>query len=332
MELLDKSLDVLFEENGKKFSIKTVCMLADQMLQRLEFIHLKNLLHRDLKPNKFAMGRKEKSHLVYLIDFSLAKKFRSKGKHIKYSEGNKLVGTARYASINALKGCEQSRRDDLESLAYVIIYFIRGYLPWQGLKVGNKEEKYRKIIETKQDITPEELCKGLPKELEEFVRYTKLMAFEAEPDYFYLRGLFKMLTVTEGFVMDFKFDWLKFTPELNEVGNCANYENSAEERKHTETEDGVKGQELFTLQNCNTITNSPVQNLNQSEKEQKNDKDETKMMENPFIDKSEEKENKEENTDEQKEKEQKEENKEEEKKEEKSKEKKEEKKKDCIIF
>ena len=129
---------ILFKENNFKFSLKTVCMLAEQMITRLEYIHKKYILHRDIKPDNFTIGRGKKSHIIYLIDFGLSKKYKSsKGnhEHIKYSENKKLIGTARYASINALKGCEQGRRDDMESLGYVLMYFLRGNLPWQGLKL-----------------------------------------------------------------------------------------------------------------------------------------------------------------------------------------------------
>ena len=152
MELLGKSLDKLFEENHYKFSIKTVCMLGEQMITRLQYIHNKHILHRDIKPDNFIMGIDNNKDIVYLIDFGLSKKYRSSRtlQHIKYSENKKLIGTARYASIHALAGCEQGRRDDMEALSYVLLYFLRGYLPWQGLKVNKKEDRYKKILEKKK--------------------------------------------------------------------------------------------------------------------------------------------------------------------------------------
>ena len=210
MELLGKSLETLFQENNCKFSLKTVCMLAEQMITRLEYIHKKYILHRDIKPDNFTLGRGKKSHIIYLIDFGLSKKYKSsKGnhEHIKYSENKRLIGTARYASINALKGCEQGRRDDMESLGYVLMYFLRGNLPWQGLKLYKGEDRYKKIFETKKETSAEELCAGFPKQFCEYVRYTRNLLFEQEPDYDYLKKLIYNVMNKYEYHFDFLFDW-----------------------------------------------------------------------------------------------------------------------------
>lgn len=151
------------------------------------------------------------SNLVYLIDFGLAKKYRSSRtfQHIKFTEGKKLTGTARYASINALKGVEQSRRDDLEAIGYVLLYFLKkGQLPWQGLKVDKKEDRYKKIYEKKKSIKAEELCQGFPKEFTDYVNYTRKLEFEKEPDYEYLRGLLLTVLKDNGLENDSQFDWM----------------------------------------------------------------------------------------------------------------------------
>ena len=210
MELLGKSLETLFQENNKKFSLKTVCMLAEQMVSRLEYIHKKYILHRDIKPDNFTLGRGKQSHIIYLIDFGLSKKYRSsKGnhEHIKYSENKRLIGTARYASINALKGCEQGRRDDMEALGYVLMYFLRGNLPWQGLKLSRGDDRYKKIYETKMNTTPEQLCVGFPKQFCEFVRYTRNLSFEQEPNYNYLKKLIYDVMDRYEISLDYLFDW-----------------------------------------------------------------------------------------------------------------------------
>jgi casein kinase 1 len=146
---------------------------------------------------------------VYIIDFGLAKKYRDQktAKHIPYREGKSLTGTARYASINAHAGIEQSRRDDLEAIGYVLMYFLRGALPWQGINTRNREEKYKRIMETKINTPLEELCSGFPAEFMSYLNYCKALKFEDRPDYAYLRRMFKDLFVREGFEYDYAFDW-----------------------------------------------------------------------------------------------------------------------------
>lgn len=149
--------------------------------------------------------------MVYLIDFGLAKKYRSSKnlQHIQFKNNKKLTGTARYASINALRGVEQSRRDDLEAIGYVLMYFLKGSLPWQGLKVDKKEDRYKKIYEKKKSTPPEELCQGFPSEFSQYISYCRNLAFEQEPDYTYLKNLFKKVMETYDFRNDLEFDWIK---------------------------------------------------------------------------------------------------------------------------
>lgn len=149
IDLLGPSLEDLFLYCSRHFTTKTVLMLADQMISRVEFLHSKCYLHRDIKPDNFLMGMGRHFNRVFIIDFGLAKKYMCSKtkKHIPYRfvspdlittirDNKNLTGTARYASINTHIGIEQSRRDDLEALGYVLMYFIRGSLPWQGLKVA----------------------------------------------------------------------------------------------------------------------------------------------------------------------------------------------------
>lgn len=175
--------------------MKTVLMLADQMIGRIEFVHNKNFIHRDIKPDNFLMGIGRHCNKLFLIDFGLAKKYRDNRTraHIPYREDKNLTGTARYASINAHLGIEQSRRDDMESLGYVLMYFNRGSLPWQGLKAATKKQKYEKISEKKMSTPVEVLCKGFPAEFAMYLNYCRGLRFEEAPDYMYLRQLFRIL-------------------------------------------------------------------------------------------------------------------------------------------
>lgn len=216
IELLGPSLEQLLAYCGGRFSLKTVLMLADQLLRRVEYLHSKGLLHRDLKPENFLVGAGQKSNCIYLIDFGLAKRYRdSKGKHIPYREDKNLTGTARYASVYTHLGIEQSRRDDLEALGYSLLYFLSGQLPWQGLQAADKQSKYSLITEKKLQTSVESLCKGHPVEFATYINYAKAMRFIDQPDYSFLRSMFRDLFIREGYQFDSVFDWnLKHQAEL----------------------------------------------------------------------------------------------------------------------
>eukprot|EP00928_Gymnodinium_smaydae_P014637 TRINITY_DN15391_c0_g1_i3.p1 TRINITY_DN15391_c0_g1~~TRINITY_DN15391_c0_g1_i3.p1 ORF type:complete len:361 (+),score=65.25 TRINITY_DN15391_c0_g1_i3:191-1273(+) len=184
-------------------------MLADHMLTRIEYVHSKNYIHRDIKPDNFLIGQGKKMNTVYIIDFGLSKKYRDpkSQKHVPYRENRSLTGTARYASINAHRGVEQGRRDDLEAIGYVLMYFLRGSLPWQGFQAKNKDERYRKILECKMATTVESLTHGYPPVFASYLNYCRGMGFEDQPDYESLRTLFRDFFVQEGMVNDGLFDW-----------------------------------------------------------------------------------------------------------------------------
>jgi len=201
MELLGQSLEELLQTNKGRLPLKTVLLLADQMIRRIEFIHSRNYLHRDIKPDNFLVGLGTKSNVVYVIDFGLSKRYRDSktNMHIPYREGKSLTGTARYASLNTSLGVEQSRRDDMECLINVFIYLLKGSLPWQGLPGNTKNEKYRNIMEKKMQTTPEVLCLGLPNEFVTFLNYTRSLRFEDRPDYNYLRRILNEVYIRSGF-------------------------------------------------------------------------------------------------------------------------------------
>ena len=211
MELLGKSLDKLFSESDKSFSYKTIFQIGYQMIERIQYVHNRGYIHRDIKPGNFVIGRGNKEKIIYLIDFGLSKRYidPETNTHIPYKEGKGLTGTARYVSLFTHHGIEQARRDDIESIAYNLIYFAKGKLPWQGVKTKNKKEKHKKIMESKLAFTPELLCNNLPNEFIYLLKYARKMEFEEEPDYKILKFIFKNYIIKHGGVMDMEFDWEK---------------------------------------------------------------------------------------------------------------------------
>ncbi|MCJ1471195.1 casein kinase I [Pseudocyphellaria aurata] len=215
IDLLGPSLEDLFDHCNRKFTAKTVVMVAKQMLSRVQTIHEKNLIYRDIKPDNFLIGRpgSKSANVIHVVDFGMAKQYRDPKtkQHIPYRERKSLSGTARYMSINTHLGREQSRRDDLEALGHVFMYFLRGGLPWQGLKAATNKQKYEKIGEKKQTTAIKDLCDGFPvaEEFNKYLSYVRNLGFEDTPDYDYLRDLFTQALKNTGEVEDGEYDWMK---------------------------------------------------------------------------------------------------------------------------
>eukprot|EP00929_Paragymnodinium_shiwhaense_P047719 TRINITY_DN2419_c0_g2_i1.p1 TRINITY_DN2419_c0_g2~~TRINITY_DN2419_c0_g2_i1.p1 ORF type:complete len:354 (+),score=103.53 TRINITY_DN2419_c0_g2_i1:131-1192(+) len=209
MELLSRSIEDWVQKCKNKFQPKTTVLLAEQILHRIEYLHSKCIVHRDIKPENFMFGSGGKIHHVYIIDFGLSKRWWDKNKHVPLRQKLNMTGTARYASINAHKGFEQSRRDDLEAIGHMLMYFLRGTLPWSGLDAKTKEEKYKKITEKKEQIPLDDLCKGYPRAFQEFLKYSRELNFMEKPDYDTLQGWWKDVRKEYGNPQDHEYEFFE---------------------------------------------------------------------------------------------------------------------------
>jgi len=205
MELLGKTLDDIFEESDHKVDLGTVMKLAITIIGHLENIHRTGVIHRDIKPNNFMFGTGENKNNLYIMDFGLSKLWYNNKKHIEYKEGRQMIGTPRYASINIHMGIEPSRRDDMESVGYMLIYLAKGTLPWKGLKKKTKENPHDKIGEMKMLVNLRDLCKNLPSCFYEYLNYSINLKFTEKPDYSYLKKLFIESAQEEK--IDLKYYW-----------------------------------------------------------------------------------------------------------------------------
>jgi serine/threonine protein kinase len=170
-------------------------MIADQLLARIEFVHQRGVIHRDLKPANLMIGHRNDSNVIYLIDFGLSTRWQDQktGEHIPYAEGKALVRTSRYTSVNTHCGIEQSRRDDLEAIAYILVYLVKGRLPWMGWKGESRDEKHAAIHQIKVETPPDVICSGLPKAFSDFLTAVRALGFNEVPQYSVYRALFRGL-------------------------------------------------------------------------------------------------------------------------------------------
>ena len=209
--LLGKSIDVLLKKNNDpKSKMKDICMIAIQIMERIEYIHNKNIIHLDIKPANFLIGNPDDS-VIYLIDYGISKKYRSsiKGKHIMFIKKDKFKGTYNFSSINSMECYESSRRDDLISIGYMLIFLIKGELPWSKIKYVQTSERYIKLLNLKKNTTNEELCKNLPSEFCDYIKYVKSLKFQEEPNYLYLKNLFIKVLDKMHETNDLYFSWRK---------------------------------------------------------------------------------------------------------------------------
>ncbi|RCK55002.1 Casein kinase I 2 [Candida viswanathii] len=259
IDLLGPSLEDLFDWCNRKFSIKTVIQVAKQMIERVQSIHENNLIYRDIKPDNFLIGKPDtpEANMVYIVDFGMAKQYRDpKTKvHIPYREKKALSGTARYMSINTHLGREQLRRDDLESLGHVFMYFLRGSLPWQGLKAPTNKQKYEKIGMKKQTTSINELCYGFPIQFAQYLTYVRNLKFDETPDYKYLINLMDKALLSVSVEEDGHFDWMDLNggkgwdAALNKKANLHGYGNPHPPAHYRKQQQQQQQQQLQNSQN-----------------------------------------------------------------------------------
>ena len=235
MPLLGKSLLDMFILRPNPVNINDISYSSLQILDRIEWVHANNIVYRDIKPENFLFGKTD-TNVLYLIDFGLCRKYKSTktGKHISPKNLGKFTGTSRYASIYAMAGNEQSRRDDIESIGYMIIFFMKKKLPWQGIKGNSYKECYHKLYLMKKHMELEILCRGLPGEVLEYMKYAKSLKFEQEPDYKYLKNLFQTILERNKISVDkYILSWCRKYNSINpNINNTMNNNNLIDNKKN----------------------------------------------------------------------------------------------------
>ena len=213
MSFLGPNLEELFIYCKRRFSLKTTLMLASQILRTIEHVHDHGIVHRDIKPDNYVMGFGDTHKQLFLIDFGLSTSYRDEDtfEHKKYIHKSQFTGSFRYSSINNHKGIQQSRRDDLESIGYMLIYFYKGRLPWQNIKSKTRLEKLKKTYTGKKHTTIEELCQGCPKEFKYYITYCRKLGYDEKPNYNYIHDLFNKMMKRYKYRYDLVFDWDEYS-------------------------------------------------------------------------------------------------------------------------
>ena len=209
MSYLGPNLEELFIYCKKCFSLKTSILLSLQTFHIIKGVHESGFVHRDIKPDNFVIGFGNSHNRIFLIDFGLSVSFINKDtmQHNDYIHKHQFTGSFRYSSINNHKGIQQSRRDDLESLSYMMVYFYKGMLPWQNIPAKDKRDKLKKTYKKKTETSLDELCEGCPKEFKQIVRYSRNLGYKEKPDYSYIKYLLNKVRKRNKIKIDGKYDW-----------------------------------------------------------------------------------------------------------------------------
>ncbi len=189
MELLGPCLEKKYDELDKKISLNTLFKIGLDMFHLIEQFHKRGFIHRDIKPGNFIFNNSKPFDKLYIMDFGLSKQYVVNGEHIEAKFDRSLIGTARYCSLNIHWGIEPSRRDDLESICYILIYFFKGSLPWQGLKKDKNKTQVQKIGDKKSSTSLDTLCTDMPSCFKDILKYVKDLKFEEKPNYNYIYDL-----------------------------------------------------------------------------------------------------------------------------------------------
>lgn len=268
MELLGPSIEsVLHHLPGKKMTIPTVSKIAIEALKIISHIHSKHIIHRDIKPSNFLINSdydQNNNIKIYLLDFGFSKKYRKfdTQEHLPLLTNQSFTGTAHFASLNVHKGLSQSRRDDLESLFFTLVFLAKGKLPWQEIYHKKWKESKRKPFEelTKEDraerlklfgeikekMTPVELCQDMPEEFVKFLEYCRKLNYEEEPNYEYLKNLMITVLNREGFDENFsRYDWIGIDLSENKSKNKKKEENQKKGEEISKLGDVDKNEKIL---------------------------------------------------------------------------------------
>ena len=219
LELLGPNVADLMQHLGTKLSLKTVLMIADQLLTILQILHHNNFIHCDIKPENLVIGHRKQARFIYLIDYGLAKHYKDPKtqQHYPFQETHAFYGTGRYASIVAHNKMQLSRRDDLESTAYLLIYLLTNNLPWIGVKASDAETQLLKIKRLKETVPISKICENVPVEFQTFLLHVRSLKFDEEPPYAYYRDIFRSLFISMNFVYDYIYDWMSLPSDLRKI-------------------------------------------------------------------------------------------------------------------